>query len=67
MPKSKNDISTVKITISTTNSVQNLLTELVDTGMFGKNTAEAAEQLVRRSLENLLNDNTIIKWKDSTK
>jgi hypothetical protein len=54
MPKPPNSIGTVQITISTTEAVQDCLERLVLTGFYGKNPAEAAERLLARTLEQLV-------------
>lgn len=59
MAKSKNTIGTVKITISTTSTVQRFLDRLVLTGLYGKNPADAAERLLARSLEALVKDGSL--------
>ena len=59
MARKPNDLSTVKITISTTESVQRHLEDLVSGGLFGKNPAEAAERLVARGIENVLREGTL--------
>jgi|GraSoi2013_100cm_1033763.scaffolds.fasta_scaffold184609_2 hypothetical protein len=59
MPRKRNNVPTVTITISTTEGVRSYLDALVSGGLFGKNPAEAAERLVARGLENLLRDGTL--------
>jgi hypothetical protein len=56
MARQANDISTVTVTISTTPPVKKLLNKLVATGLYGKNAADAAERLIARELERLMND-----------
>lgn len=46
----KNDIPSVKFEITTTEAVLEQLRRVVQTGFYGKNTAEAAEQIMRQSL-----------------
>ena len=46
MGKGKNLIGTETITVSTTKPVEEYLEELVGTGEFGKNVAEAAERVI---------------------
>ena len=53
MPRKRNEVPTVTITLSTTPQVQESLGRLVSTGYYGKNAAEAAERLVAWSLEKL--------------
>lgn len=61
MAKKKNIISTIPITVSTTPPVEEYLERLVSTGLYGKNTAEAAERLIAKSLEGLLKEGTVLK------
>ena len=63
MARKPNSVTTVTITISTTEGVQHYLEDLVSGGLFGKNPAEAAERLVARGLENLLRDGTLSRRK----
>ena len=51
MPKSRNDLNSVTITITTTPQVRRALQRLVKTGFYGKNPAEAAERLLAQTLE----------------
>jgi len=59
MARSRNEIATVQITISTTPPVKKHLGRLVETGFYGKNEAEAAERLVARELEHLIRDGVL--------
>jgi len=54
MPKKANLLGTVSITISATPQVAEYLERLVRTGLYGKNTAEAAGRLVERGIEGLI-------------
>jgi len=63
MARKPNSVTTVTITISTTEGIQQYLEDLVSGGLFGKNPAEAAERLVARGLENLLRDGTLSRRK----
>jgi hypothetical protein len=51
MPRSRNSLPTVTITVSTTPQVRRHLTRLLSTGLYGKNVAEAAERLIAQSVE----------------
>ena len=53
MPRQKNDLPTVPLRISTTQQVRDLLEKLVSTGLFGKNTPEAADRLLSEKLREL--------------
>ena len=59
MPRSRNHLPTVTITVSTTPQVQGYLTELVATGLYGKNVAEAAERLIAQNLERLAREGAL--------
>ena len=56
MARHPNDLKTVTVTISTTPAVMAFLAQLVATGLYGKNPAEAAERLVSRGLEHLVRE-----------
>ncbi len=51
MARTKNDIPSVTITISTTLQMRRALERLVATGFYGTNPAAAAERLLARVLE----------------
>ena len=55
MAKLPNHIGTVKITLSTTQPVQECLERLLLSGFYGKNPADAAERLLARTLEQMVN------------
>lgn len=59
MPRKKNQIETVSVTVSTTKPVIDYLETLVGTGLYGKNPAEAAERLISRSIEELIRSGTL--------
>lgn len=63
MARRPNSVTTITITISTTEGTQRYLEDLVSGGLFGKNPAEAAERLVARGIENLLRDGTLSRRK----
>ncbi len=54
--RKKNVIPTVRLEISTTEAVIADLTRLVSTGYFGKNSSEAAEQILRERLRSLIKE-----------
>jgi hypothetical protein len=56
MPRKKNIVRTVPLQISTTPQVSAYLERLVAKGFYGKNTAEAAERVVARTLEAMLKE-----------
>jgi hypothetical protein len=63
MARNPNRVTTVTITISTTQVIEAYLDELVGGGLYGKNPAEAAERLVARGIENLVRDGTLVRGK----
>jgi hypothetical protein len=56
MARKRNDLKTVQITLSTTEPIEQYLQQLVATGLYGKNQAEAAERLVSTSIQRLVKD-----------
>ena len=65
MGRKPNNLETVIMTISTTPPIMERLAVLVSTGLYGKNPAEAAERLVARSIEDLLQNGTLTKLRRS--
>jgi len=59
MPRKKNQLETVSITLSTTEPVVAYLEALVESGLYGKNPAEAAERLVAQGIEELIRRGTL--------
>lgn len=59
MGRKRNQLQTATITVSTTPQVERMLEQLVDTGLFGKNSAEAAERVISEALRGLLSDPTL--------
>lgn len=59
MPRKKNLVETVPVPISTTPQVQRYLEALVATGLYGKNPSEAAERLVTREIERLVQEGSL--------
>jgi hypothetical protein len=59
MPKPPNNMGTVQITISTTRPVQRYLEELVMSGFYGKNPADAAERLLSQGIKALVKNGTL--------
>lgn len=56
MARTENQLKTVPFKFSTTPHVVELLRELVNTGLYGKNTSEAAERLLAHSLGQLVHE-----------
>lgn len=67
MPKPRNILETDQFTISTTPQITAYLKQLVLTGFYGKNYAEAAERLVADVLENFVQTGKLDKLKSSKK
>lgn len=61
MPRLRNKVKTVTITVSTTPMVHGHLEALVETGLYGKNAAEAAERLIARGIQDHLAEGTLIQ------
>lgn len=56
MARRRNTVRTITLTVSTTPPVEAYLLKLVSTGLFGKTTAEAAERLIARAIEELFRE-----------
>lgn len=54
MPRAKNNVETVQITISSTPQVKGYLEQLAQGGVFGKNAADAAERLITEKIRDLI-------------
>jgi len=61
MPKPRNRIPSKPLQVTTTPQVLTLLERLVDTGLYGKNVAEAAERLISRGLEHQVSQGVLSK------
>jgi hypothetical protein len=59
LARRKNEIETTNLTLSTTPPIIEYLKLLVATGFWGKSTAEAAERLVGRSIQELIRDGSL--------
>lgn len=59
MPRVSNELRTVKLTLSTTETVIDELRLLVRTGHYGKNPAEAAERLVAQRLHEIFGEEAV--------
>lgn len=63
MARPPNELETETITLSTTPHVNRYLRQVLKTGLYGKNPAEAAERLLTRALEDMLRDGRITRNK----
>jgi len=56
MPKQKNSVQTVRITISTSEEIASYLDDLADVGIQGKTRTETAERLVGEGIRRLISE-----------
>lgn len=56
MPKPANSLPTSRITLSITPQMKAYLETLLQTGLYGKNPAEAAESIIREELRRLVDE-----------
>jgi len=61
MGKARNRIPSEPLQVTTTPQVRRLLERLVDTGLYGKNTAEAAERLIALGLRRELVQGVLVE------
>jgi hypothetical protein len=66
MARSRNLLPTVTITLSTNPQIKSYLSELVPSGLYGNNEADAAERLLARAIDQLIRDGSL-KGKKSYK
>ena len=66
MARGRNEIDTAKLRLSTTPLVVAYLKELVKTGFYGKNPAEAAERLVSATLHSMVDAGDLPKIDEAT-
>jgi hypothetical protein len=67
MPRKPNRIKTVQLTLSTTQSVARYLDELVLTGLYGKNPADAAERMLVRAIHRLVDEGALGRHRGITR
>jgi hypothetical protein len=67
MPKARNILDTEQFTVSTTPQITAYLDQLVLTGFYGKNYAEAAERLIADVLRGFVEAGKLRKLPDSNK
>lgn len=60
MARKPNSVKTVQIRISTNPRIQEYLERLVDTGLYGKNPAEAADRLIASGIEQILREGILL-------
>ncbi len=61
MPRAKNTVETVQITISTTQRIRDLLESLTEDGMYGRNVAETASMLLQEKMRELRRQGGLIE------
>ncbi|MGK0184436.1 MAG: hypothetical protein ACI9R3_000202 [Verrucomicrobiales bacterium] len=61
MARTKNSLETVQITLSTTLQIKNYLDQLTNSGLYGKNVAETATQLIQDRIKELLKAEDLVK------
>jgi hypothetical protein len=61
MARPENTQDSVEIRISTTRMVKKYLQQLVDSGTWGKNVTEAAERLLAKSLDTMVENGRLTK------
>lgn len=59
MARSRNLLPTVTITLSTNPQIKAYLSELVPSGLYGNNEADAAERLLARAVEQLIREGSL--------
>ncbi len=59
MARPRNPLPTVTITLSTNPQIKAYLSELVPSGLYGNNEADAAERLLARAVEQLVRDGSL--------
>lgn len=59
MARSPNLLPTVTITLSTNPQIKEYLSELVPSGLYGNNEADAAERLLARAVEQLIREGSL--------
>ena len=61
MPRAKNSLSSEQITLSVTGNIKRYLEALTMDGMYGKNVADTAADLVKEKIRDLVKDGTLQK------
>ena len=60
MARTKNTVETVQITISTTQRVRELLEQLTEEGLYGRNVAETASLLIAEKMREMRRGGEIV-------
>jgi hypothetical protein len=60
MARAKNTVETVQITISTTQRVRELLEQLTEEGLYGRNVAETASLLIAEKMREMRRSGEIL-------
>ncbi|MDA0811901.1 MAG: hypothetical protein O3C21_05885 [Verrucomicrobia bacterium] len=61
MARTKNSLETVQVTLSTTIQIKCYLDQLTNSGLYGKNVAETATQLIQDRVKDLIKSGDLIK------
>lgn len=61
MVRPANPVSTVQLRISTTPAIQAKLEDLVETGLYGKNSAEAAERVIAEAVRRMIVEGVFLR------
>jgi hypothetical protein len=61
MARAKNTVETVQITISTTQTIRELLEQLTEEGLYGRNAAETASLLIAEKMREMRRSGEIVK------
>ena len=67
MARSKNILKTIQLTISTTEPLVDQLEILVSTGLYGKNSTDAAERLIAKGIQELQREGQFLQSRGKTK
>lgn len=67
MARTKNQLETASVTLSTTPPVLAYLKQLVASGLYGKSPPEAAERLVAQGIERLIREGTLTRLQEPSK
>ena len=63
MPRPKGNIERVKISITTSRRIADLIDSLIDTELYGSSRADIAGELLRETIKRYLDENKFEKYK----
>lgn len=61
MARTKNSVETVQITLSTTEGVRDLLEQMTEGGLYGKNVADTANILITEKIRELIKNGELAR------